>query len=83
MEAPTIIPQKENIKRIKLKEIKCIFHSNNNIVGVCNDQNCKEKSKYIWVDRIFEKHSWQVGIKSNLLEDNYLNKINKILTEEE
>ena len=30
-----------------------------------------------------EKHSGHIGIKSNLLEDNYLNKINKILTEEE
>lgn len=83
MDEPTLItPKEEEIKIIKLNEIKCFNHPNNNIVGVCIDQNCRENNKHMCVDCIFEKHSGHKIIKSNTLEDDYSKKINSILPEE-
>ena len=53
----------KDICMLKLNELKCFEHHNNPIVGICNDQNCKIKTKYMCLDCIFEKHSGHVGIK--------------------
>ena len=85
MDKQPIIPN-ENL--IKLNEIKCFEHQNNTLVGICNDKNCKEKTKYMCIDCMFEKHSGHSGIKLNIIEDKYkeklkneLNKINFISSE--
>ena len=83
MSAPPIKIPKENVKIIKLSDIKCFKHPSNKIVGVCNDINCKVGNKYMCLDCMFESHSGHVGIKSNLLEDNYKNKINLMSDDQE
>ena len=64
---------------LKFNELKCFEHKNNPIVGICNDKNCKNKTKYMCLDCIFDKHSGHVGIKSNIIEDIYNKKIDNDL----
>lgn len=77
-EPPKISP----ITDIKLSNLNCFEHQNKKIVGICNDSNCKLKNKYMCVDCMFENHSGHKGIKSDLLEENYINKLNLALSAE-
>ena len=83
MSAPPVVTPKENINIIKLSDMQCFKHPNNKIVGVCNDKNCNAENKYMCADCMFEIHPGHVGIKLDLLEDNYINKINLTMSEQE
>lgn len=82
MSAPPSVGSQEIIN-LKISNIQCFDHPNNKIIGICNDNNCKIKNKYICVDCMFESHSGHKGIKLNLLEDYCINKINSIKSKNE
>ena len=77
MNAPPSIIQ--SVGLLKLNELKCFEHQNNPIVGICNDDNCQIKTKYMCLDCMFEKHSGHKGIKSNIIEEIYNQKMKKYL----
>ena len=71
--APGLVP---NEIQFKLDNINCFKHPNNKIVGICNDKNCKNEDKFMCVDCIFESHSVHQGIKAEVIEDLYKQKLN-------